>query len=280
MGLLLGLLSALVWGVAGVTGSLAARRIGAAHAIGWAMALSMLVAVPLALLSGGPGRVDVRMALWIALIAACMLGGLICVYAGVRYGSISVVAPISATYGGVGALIAIIAGEPVEALAIAALTLAVVGAFLAAKGETALPGAAYSNQRVAALLGAGAAVLWGIQLWAGGQVQDDLGASWLVACSRMIGVVVVTMPLVARRELVIERRAIWLALVAGVGEVAGFTLYLKASAYGIAQAAVLTGQYGTVAALIGVVVLKERLRGLQYLGLGLIIVAIIGLSLS
>jgi threonine/homoserine efflux transporter RhtA len=43
---------------------------------------------------------------------------------------------------------------------------------------------------------------------------------------------------------------------------------------------VLTGQYGTVAALIGVVVLKERLRGLQYLGLGLIIVAIIGLSLS
>jgi drug/metabolite transporter (DMT)-like permease len=111
-------------------------------------------------------------------------------------------------------------------------------------------------------------------------VQDDLGASWLVACSRMIGVVVVTMPLVARRDLVIERRAIWLALVAGVGEVAGFTLYLKASAYGIAQAAVLTGQYGTVAALIGVVVLKERLRGLQYLGLGLIIVAIIGLSLS
>jgi threonine/homoserine efflux transporter RhtA len=35
-----------------------------------------------------------------------------------------------------------------------------------------------------------------------------------------------------------------------------------------------------VAALIGVVVLKERLRGLQYLGIGLIVRAVIGLSLS
>ena len=42
----------------------------------------------------------------------------------------------------------------------------------------------------------------------------------------------------------------------------------------------LTGQYGTVAALIGVMVLKERLRGIQYVGLVTIVVAIIGLSIS
>ena len=281
MGLLLGLLSALVWGVAGVTGSLAARRLGATRAIAWTMALSMLAAVPLAVWSGTPDRIDVRMALWILLIAACMLGGLVFVYAGVRYGSISVVSPISATYGGVGAVLAIATGEPVKALAVVALTLAVVGAFLAAKGTTAEPGAAYSNQRVAALCGAGAAVLWGLQLWAGSQVQDDIGDSWLVACTRMVGVLVVTAPLAVRLQLVIgDRKALWLALVAGVGEVAGFTLYLKASVYGVAQAAVLTGQYGTVAALIGVVVLKERLRGLQYIGIGLIVLAVIGLSLS
>ena len=66
-GIVLGILSALVWGIAGVTGSLASRRIGAAAAIGWAMLLSMIAAVPLALLSGAPGRVDVRTALWILL---------------------------------------------------------------------------------------------------------------------------------------------------------------------------------------------------------------------
>ena len=280
MGILLGILAATVWGVAGVAGGLGSRIVGPARAIGWAMLLGMVVAVPLALASGAPGRVDGRTGLWVLLISACMLGGLACVYAGMRYGSISVVAPISATYGGVAALIAILVGDPVTGLAIGALSLAVVGVVLASRGETATPGAAYSNQRVAALLGAGAALLWGVQLWAGGQIQDDLGASWLVASARMIGVLVITVPLLVRGQLRIERKALPYLLVAGVGEVCGFTLYLVDSGYGIAQAAVLTGQYGTVAALIGIFVLKERLQFTQVVGLVLIVLAVVGLSLA
>ena len=280
MGILLGIIAAAVWGIAGVAGGLASRRVGPTKAIAWAMLLGMVVAVPLALASGAPGRVDVRTGLWILLISACMLGGLVCVYAGMRYGSISVVAPISATYGGVAALIAILAGDPVTGLAIGALSLAVIGAVLASRGETATPGAAYSNQRVAALLGAGAALLWGVQLWAGGQIEDDLGASWLVASARMIGVVVVTLPLLFRGDLRVDRKVLPYLFVAGIGEVCGFTLYLVDSQYGIAQAAVLTGQYGTVAALIGIFVLKERLQFTQIVGLVLIVVAVIGLSLA
>jgi len=280
VGILLGILAASVWGVAGVAGGLGSRIVGPMRAIGWAMLLGMIIAVPLAFASGAPGRVDARTGLWVLLISACMLGGLACVYAGMRYGSISVVAPISATYGGVAALIAILAGDPVTGLAIGALSLAVVGAVLASRGETATPGAAYSNQRVAALLGAGAALLWGVQLWAGGQIQDDLGASWLVASARMIGVLVITVPLLVRGQLRVERKALRYLLVAGVGEVCGFTLYLIDSGYGIAQAAVLTGQYGTVAALIGIFVLKERLQFTQVVGLILIVLAVIGLSLA
>ena len=280
MGILLGILAASVWGVAGVAGGLGSRIVGPMRAIGWAMLLGMIIAVPLAFASGAPGRVDARTGLWVLLISACMLGGLACVYAGMRYGSISVVAPISATYGGVAALIAILAGDPVTGLAIGALSLAVVGAVLASRGETATPGAAYSNQRVAALLGAGAALLWGVQLWAGGQIQDDLGASWLVASARMIGVLVITVPLLVRGQLRVERKALPYLLFAGVGEVCGFTLYLIDSGYGIAQAAVLTGQYGTVAALIGIFVLKERLQFTQVVGLILIVLAVIGLSLA
>lgn len=280
MGILLGIVAAIIWGIAGVAGGLGARLVGPARAIGWAMLLGMVVAVPLAIASGAPGRVDVRTGLWVLLISACMLGGLIFIYAGMRYGSISVVAPISATYGGIAALISILAGDPVTGLAIGALSLAVIGAFLAARGETATPGTAYSNQRVAALLGAGAAVLWGVQLWAGGQIQDDLGASWLVASARMVGVLAITLPLLIRGDLRVERKALPYLLVAGVGEVCGFTLYLVDSEYGIAQAAVLTGQYGTVAALIGIFVLKERLQFTQIVGLVLIVVAVIGLSFA
>ncbi len=280
MGIAIGILSAIVWGVAGVAGSLGARQVGPSRAIAWSMVLGMALGIPLALLSGMPGRIDARMGLWILLVSACMLLGLVCVYAGVRYGSISVVAPISATYGGVGAVIAIALGEPVTAIAAVALALAVAGAFLAARGETAEPGAAYSNQRVAALFGAGAAVAWGVQLWAGGEIQDDLGASWLVASARMIGVLLIALPLLVRGRLRVPRRALPYLALAGVGEVVGFTLYLVASGYGIAQAAVLTGQYGTVAALIGVAVLKERLMPTQVIGIALIVVAVVGLSVG
>ena len=280
IGIAIGVLSATVWGVAGVCGSLAARMVGPQRAIAWAMVLGMALAVPLALASGAPRRVDAIAGLWVLLVAACMLGGLVCVYAAVRRGSISVVAPISATYGGVGAVIAILAGEPVTALAVGSLALAVAGAFLAAMARGDAPGQTYSDQRTAALLAGGAALLWGLQLWAGGRIEGDIGASWLVAASRMIGVLVVALPLLARRQLAIPRAAIPYVLVAGCGEVCGFTLYLVDSRYGIAQAAVLTGQYGTVAALIGVLVLKERLRGIQYAGLALIVLAIVGLSLA
>ena len=280
IGILLGILSACVWGVAGVAGSLGARMVGPQRVIGWGMALGMVLAIPVALLSGPPGRVDLAIALWVLLVAACMLIGLVFVYAGVRYGSISVVAPISATYGGVGAAIAILTGEPATALALGALALAVLGAVCAASGGSAEPGQRYSNQRIAALCGAGAALVWGVQLWAGGQIQDDLGASWLVASARMVGVLVVTLPLLVRRELGIPRKALPYVAIAGCGEVVGFTLFLVDSSYGVAQAAVLTGQYGTVAALIGVVFLKERLRGIQYAGLAMIVIAIIGLSVT
>lgn len=280
IGILLGIVAATVWGIAGVAGSLGARFVGPQRAIAWSMTLSMALAIPLALLSGLPGRIDVRTGLWILLVAACMLAGLVFVYAGVRFGSISVVAPISATYGGVGALISILAGEPATALALGAFALAVVGAVCAASSGTAEPGERYGNHRMAALCGAGAALVWGLQLWAGGQIQEDLGPSWLVASARMIGVLVVALPLLVRRELGVPRRALPYLVVAGCGEVVGFTLFLVDSGYGIAQAAVLTGQYGTVAALIGVVFLKERLRGIQYVGLALIVVAIVGMSLG
>lgn len=280
IGILIGIAAAVVWGVAGVAGSLASRQVGPQRAIAWAMVLGMALAIPLALLSGAPDRVDARTGLWILLVAACMLAGLVFVYAGVRYGSISVVAPISATYGGVGAVISIAGGEPASPLALGSLALAVVGAVCAASGATSTPGEQYSNQRAAALCGAGAALVWGVQLWAGGQIQDDVGASWVVACSRMVGVLVIALPLALRGRLAIPRKVLPYVVVAGCGEVMWFTLFLIDSGYGLAQAAVLTGQYGTVAALIGVVWLKERLRGIQYAGLAMIVVSIVGLSVT
>ncbi len=280
MGILLGILAATVWGIAGVAGGLGARRVGAHRAIAWSMMLGLLLALPLALASGAPGRIDVRTVLWLLLVSAGMLGGLVCVYQGMRLGSIAVVASISATYGGVGAVLSIISGEQPSTITLIALGVAVVAAVLASQGETNVPGLVYANPNRAALLGAGAALLWGIQLWAGAQIGDDVGASWMVASARTVGVVVVALPLIARGAARIDRRTVPYLLVAGFGEVCGMTLFVLSSAYGVAQAAVLTSQYGAVAALIGVVVLKERLRVIQLIGIVVILLAVVLMSVT
>ncbi|MGI9117363.1 MAG: EamA family transporter [Gaiellales bacterium] len=280
MGLVLGICSALIWGVAGVTAGLGSRMVGPFRMITWGLVLGMALAVPLAVLSGAPGHIDLRVAIWIVVVAAGMLSGMVFVNAGMRRGSISVVAPISALYGGFSALLSIVLGEPVTALAIASLIIAVLGGVLAASGQTAAPGAQYSNQRAAAGFAALAAVVWGIQLYAGGQIEVELGPSWLVLIARSLGLIVLVAVLLPRGALRVPRKVLPYALVTGCGEVAGFTLYLHASNYGIAEASVLTGQYGTVAALIGLVVLKERLRGIQYVGLAMIVIAVVGLSIA
>ncbi len=280
MGILLGILAATVWGIAGVAGGLGARRVGAHRAIAWSMMLGLLLALPLALASGAPGRIDVRTVLWLLLVSAGMIGGLVCVYQGMRLGSIAVVASISATYGGVGAVLSIISGEQPSTITLIALGVAVVAAVLASQGETNVPGLVYANPNRAALLGAGAALLWGIQLWAGAQIGDDVGASWMVASARTVGVVVVALPLIARGAARIDRRTVPYLLVAGFGEVCGMTLFVLSSAYGVAQAAVLTSQYGAVAALIGVVVLKERLRVIQLIGIVVILLAVVLMSVT
>jgi|GEM_PF-682609 len=280
MGIVLGILAATVWGIAGVAGGLGARRVGAHRAIAWSLMLSMFLVLPLAFASGAPGRIDVRTVLWLLLISAGMLGGLVCVYQGMRLGSIAVVASISATYGGVGAVLSIISGEQPSTITLIALGVAVVGAVFASRGETTVPGLVYANPSRAALLGAGAALLWGIELWTGGQIGDDVGASWTVASARTVGVIVVALPLIARGAARIDRRTVPYLVVAGFGEVGGLILFVLSSAHGVAQAAVLASQYGAVAAIIGVVVLKERLRAIQLIGIVIILLAVVLMSVT
>ncbi len=127
MALALAILSALSWGVAAVAGGLLACRIGALPALGWVMVLSLIAALPLALASGPPGDLDGTTLIGVVIVTAGGLGGLGLIYAALRLGSVSVVAPVSATYGGVAALLAVVAGATIGAVATLALGVAVVG---------------------------------------------------------------------------------------------------------------------------------------------------------
>ena len=280
MGLILGLLAAILWGIAAVAGALAARRIGSQQAVAWAMLISLVVAVPVAFLSGPPGEITLRVVVGTLAVSVGALSGFLLVYAALRLGSVSVVTPIAAIYGGVAALLSMLAGQSLSTVAIFALVAAVLGAVLAARGDGAASGLVGANPRRAALLAGAAALTWGVQLFAGGQIGQELGESWLVAFIRVAGVIVIGLPLLVRRRLAINRRVLPLLVVAGFGEVSGFTLFLYSARDGIAQASVLTSQYAAVAVVIGVVVLKERLQPVQVAGIVLIMAGVAVLAVS
>jgi drug/metabolite transporter (DMT)-like permease len=278
MGILLGVLSALLWGVAAVAGGVLARRIGTTQALGWAMLIGLVAAVPLAIGSGTSLGTEPRALVGAVVVTAAGLAGLTLIYAALRLGDIAVVTPISATYGGVAAVFSILAGERLPAVALIALGAAVIGAVLAARVTTATPGRSAPDPRRAGFFAAAAALLWGTQLFIAGQIVDDIGAPWLVAFLRIAGAVVIGLPLLVRGRLRVTRATLLLAAIAGLGEVAGYTLFLYASGYGVAQASVLTSQYAAVAAVIGIVVLGERLQRVQAVGVVMVLAAVVVLA--
>jgi drug/metabolite transporter (DMT)-like permease len=97
-------------------------------------------------------------------------------------------------------------------------------------------------------------------------VSDALPLVWALVPARVLGVVAVTLPLVAMRRLVVTRAALPLVVVSGLCEVGGFASYALGSRHGIAVAAVLASQFAAVAAVAAYVLFHERLTRLQLAG--------------
>ena len=73
----------------------------------------------------------------------------------------------------------------------------------------------------AIVLAFGAALSFGVSLYSVGHVSGDVAFAWLLIPARLVGVVVITLPLAIRGTLRIARRATPLVVGAGVAEVIG-----------------------------------------------------------
>jgi drug/metabolite transporter (DMT)-like permease len=88
--------------------------------------------------------------------------------------------------------------------------------------------------------------------------------------ARLGGFVFVALPLLATGRLRLTRVAAPLVVVVAVAEIAGTAAYAFGARDGIAVAAVMSSQFGAIAALVSVVLFGERLRRIQVLGVGII----------
>ena len=129
IGVVGGLLAAVLWGASGAVAGRSSRLIGAEVALAWVYVTGLVVALPIAAATGLPDF-DAATLGWTALAAPTAVGAVYLMYVALRRGPVVLVMPVSASQGGIAALISVALGERLHPLAGVGL-----GSFLALRGR-------------------------------------------------------------------------------------------------------------------------------------------------
>jgi drug/metabolite transporter (DMT)-like permease len=263
--------AALAFATATLCNSRASRMIGPTTLLAWVMLLGLALVGPLAAIEGTPDGLDREAVLLLAVAALGNVAGLLLAYAGLRIGKVGIVGPVISTQGAIAAVIAVLAGEALAPGAGVLLAVIAVGIFLAAGSSE---GGASEGDARAALYALGGAACFGASLYATGKVSADLPVPWALLPARLLGTVLVTLPVIATSRLRMTRAALPLVLVSAVCEVAGFALFALGARHGIATSAVLASQFGAIAAVAAYILFRERLASVQRAGVVVIVVGV------
>jgi drug/metabolite transporter (DMT)-like permease len=131
-GLLFGLGAALMWGLTDVCASIAGRRIGSLRVLATSQLAGAVVLVVVAAILGEGLPTDPRIVVAGILVGLAGAGAYLSFFTALRIGPLSVVSPITAAYGGLTVILAvIIRGESLSLGQAAGATLATAGVVLA-----------------------------------------------------------------------------------------------------------------------------------------------------
>jgi drug/metabolite transporter (DMT)-like permease len=271
-----GLGAAVAWASTTLCSSRSSRMVGAASVVAWTAIVGLALTIPLLIAAGNP-HLGSHELLLLAIGGIGNIGGLLLSYSALREGQVGLVAPIVSAEGAVAAAIAIAGGDTVQAGTLIALAVVTVGVVLAgaARGE----GQDDGRHAAPIALAVGAALSFGVSLYATGRIGHTLPVAWAVLPPRIVGVLVVAIPLVAAQRLQLTLRAVPLVVASGCTEVAGFAAFSAGARHDVAIAAVLASLFGAFAALIARVLFAERLTRPQVTGVTVTIAGVVALGL-
>ncbi len=251
-----GLGAAFVWATAALASARSSRLIGPDSVVAWAMLMGLVIALPVTALSGPPPEPAGATIVAFVVAGLSNIIGLLLAYRGLRIGKIGIVTALISTEGAIAAAIAILAGEPVSPATVAMLGVIVVGVMVVAFAthdesdrHDALHPVDPAAARRAAAFGIGAAIAFGLNLYAIGQVGIVLPATYAVLPARVAGAVLVFLPLALTGRLRLTRQALPLVLLIAIAEVVGIVLYALGARESIAVAAIIGSQFAAVAAV-------------------------------
>lgn len=274
---LLALSSALVYGAADFCGGVATRRSAVLAVVGLSQLAGLLALLLLLPALGGTlSGVD---ALWGAAAGLAGSFGLAVFYRALASGTMSVIAPVTAVCAASVPVVAGLAlGETLQATAVVgtALALVAVGLVAAEGGRPTLRAVREAGLGAALLAGAAFGVFFVLL----DQPADDSGL-WPLVPARAASLVLVAVAATATRSLPrLVRGAVPLVLLAGVLDMAANALFLLATAEGeLALAGVLASLYPVSTVVLAQLVLHERLRRSQAVGMLTVVAAVVLIAL-
>lgn len=266
-----GLATAVAWAVTSLCSARASRMIGAAPTLALVSLIGLVISAPLAVLDSRAGVDPVDIG-WLALAGLGNVLGLLLLYAAVRRGKVGIAAPIASTEGAIAALIAVLLGEAIAPQAVVAMAVIVIGVILATLDLSRSGDIEPSVSPSFLALVIPVALLFGIGLYAGGRVSESVPAGWLIASARVVGVLLITIPLLirGRGRLPSPRAALPWIVVTAAGEVFGYGTYILGARDSISITAVLASQFAAITAVGAYVFLGERLARVQRVGVAMV----------
>ena len=273
---LLGVIAALCWGVGDLLARFSSRGIGPLRTMFYGQMSPFIILTGWVVLDGATRTAaGAPLRAWVAAVACAPLT-LCATYALLRAmgtGAVGVVVPIASSYGAVTLLLALLAGAAISATQLAGMTLAVLGLAVTATPAT-VPGRPLSTPAGVgwALL---AAASYGVTFW----LQGSLAVPWL---GRLLPVwlyylagVVLTAAVAGAGSLSLVRppRRLWPVVFGGglLGAMAYVACAQGLATGEVAAVTVLSSLSSGVTALLGRIVLGERMSVRQWAGVAAIL---------
>jgi drug/metabolite transporter (DMT)-like permease len=270
----LALASSLCWGAADFFAGLRSRALPPAAVVAWSQGLALLV-LSLALALGRFPSQDGWVG-WAVAAGVSGSGALVCFYAALSTGTMGVVAPIASLGVVVPVLLGVATGDQPPVLAWVGMAVAVAGVTLASGPE--LTGEVSARPLALACV---AAVGFGLALYCldRGARESLVHTLWGM---RLTSVTLFVLAGVVLRRAGGVRPAHLPALGAiGVGDLAANGLFAYASSHGIVSvASVLGSLYPVVTVVLARLLLDERLRRVQVMGVATSLLGVAAIALA
>jgi drug/metabolite transporter (DMT)-like permease len=225
-----------------------------------------------------PGHWHTTDLVWGLGAGLCGLLGIVLLYRGLATGAMAIVAPITGVTGAVVPLgVGLLAGEQPTTLALVGIVCAVVGIGLVSlvPHHPAAP-APRRRRSVVVGLSLAAGAMFGIFFALLAQAHDDAGL-WPLAAVRLASIPVGLLWIArAGVGLRLPGRMLGWAALAGAGDVGANALFLISVRAGLLSVvAPIAALYPVSTVLLAVIVDRERVRGVQLVGLGFAATALV-----